>query len=115
MAQTKRKRRSKHRGNAAGSVEARGRTGRPPRPEENKAAARTQLRRDRLTKAPTWRGAAIRAAITAAVLLLILLLALKAKAATALVMSLLAFAIYVPMSYYSDLFVFRRRERKKAA
>ena len=30
MAQTKRKRRTKHRGNAAGMVEARGRTGRKP-------------------------------------------------------------------------------------
>jgi len=115
MAQTKKKRRSKHRGNAAGSVEARGRTGRPPRPEENKAAARTQAKRDRLTKPPTWRSSAIRAALTAAVLFPILLLLLKAKPATAIVMTFVAFGIYVPMSYYTDLFVFRRRERKKAA
>ena len=33
MAQTKRKRRTKHRGNAAGQVETRGRTGRPPSPD----------------------------------------------------------------------------------
>jgi hypothetical protein len=30
MAQTKRKRRTKHRGNAAGTIESRGRTGRKP-------------------------------------------------------------------------------------
>ena len=35
MAQTKRKRRTKHRGNAAGSIEARGRTGRKPTAEEH--------------------------------------------------------------------------------
>ena len=41
MAQTKRKRRNtKHRGNAAGIVEQRGRTSRPPSPEERKKAAR---------------------------------------------------------------------------
>lgn len=115
MAQTKKKRRSKHRGNAAGSVEARGRTGRPLRPEENKAAARTQAKRNRLTKPPTWRSSAIRAAVTAAFLFPILLLLLKAKPVTAAVMTLIAFGIYVPRSYYTDLFVFRRRERKKAA
>ena len=38
MAQTKRKRRTKHRGNAAGSIEARGRTGRKPTAEEQKKA-----------------------------------------------------------------------------
>ena len=39
MAQTKRKRRTKHRGNAAGSIEARGRTGRKPTAEESKQSA----------------------------------------------------------------------------
>jgi hypothetical protein len=34
MAQTKRKRRTKHRGNAAGSIEVRGRTGRKPTDDE---------------------------------------------------------------------------------
>jgi uncharacterized integral membrane protein len=115
MAQTKKKRRSKHRGNAAGSVEARGRTGRPPRPGENKASAGAQVKRDRLSKPPTWRSSAIRAALTAAVLFPILLLVLKAKPVTAVVMSFLAFGVYVPMSYYTDLWVFRRRERKRTA
>ena len=36
MAQTKRKRRSKHRGTAAGTIDARGRTGRPPSADEQK-------------------------------------------------------------------------------
>ena len=38
MAQTKRKRRSKHRGTAAGTIEARGRTGRKPTANEQKKA-----------------------------------------------------------------------------
>ena len=36
MAQTKRKRRTKHRGTAAGTIQTRGRTGRPPTAEERK-------------------------------------------------------------------------------
>ena len=43
MAQTKRKRRSKHRGTAAGTIEARGRTGRKPNAEEQKILNRPRL------------------------------------------------------------------------
>jgi hypothetical protein len=56
MAQTKRKRRTKHRGNAAGTVEVRGRTGRPPTPEERKKQERAKRARARVTKPPSWRG-----------------------------------------------------------
>ena len=62
MAQTKRKR--KHRGTAAGTIESRGRTGRPPTSSEIKKTA-AQRRQDRLDKPPTWRGAMNRAAIAA--------------------------------------------------
>ena len=59
MAQTKRK--TKHRGNAAGMVESRGRTGRPPTAEERSGSAREKAksREQRLQKAdrpPTWWG-----------------------------------------------------------
>ena len=47
MAPTKRKRRSKHRGNAAGTIEARGRTGRKPSPEEQKKADKATARERR--------------------------------------------------------------------
>ena len=62
MAPTKRKR--KHRGTPAGTIEARGRTGRPPAASEVRktAAARRQERMDR---PPTWKGAVNRAAIAA--------------------------------------------------
>ena len=52
MAQTKRKRRSKHRGNAAGSIEARGRTGRKPTGDEVKKSGRQTAREKRLAKPP---------------------------------------------------------------
>ena len=50
MAQTKRKRRTKHRGNAAGTIEARGRTGRKPTADEQRKSAGAQ--RARASAAP---------------------------------------------------------------
>ena len=44
MAQTKRKRQTKHRGNAAGVVESRGRTGRKPTAAEKSGDARALAR-----------------------------------------------------------------------
>ena len=68
MAQTKRKRRTKHRGNAAGSIEARGRTGRKPTAEELKAAGRTDARARRQAKPPSWNSAALKALAMAVIL-----------------------------------------------
>ena len=70
MAQTKRKRRSKHRGNAAGSIEARGRTSRRRTlsPAEQKKADRAAAREARMNKPPTWNGAFFKAALMAALL-----------------------------------------------
>src|SRR5205085_2117324 len=63
MAQTKRRRRTKHKGNAAGVVEVRGRTGRPPKGSEKKPAGggRGDARANRYDTPPTWPGAINRA------------------------------------------------------
>ena len=56
MAQTKRKRRSKHRGNAAGMVEVRGRTGRPVdarKGRQGRGAATASTGRRRGARRPT--------------------------------------------------------------
>ena len=73
MAQTKRKRRSKHRGNAAGTIEARGRTGRkaalPGGAEEgHEGQARAATRAQRLAQPPTWNRAILRAAAASGLL-----------------------------------------------
>ena len=44
MAPTKKKRSTKHRGNAVGMVESRGRTGRKPAPGERKLTAKEEAR-----------------------------------------------------------------------
>ena len=67
MAQTKRKRRTKHRGNAAGVVESRGRTGRRPTAEELR---KTSARERRMNRPPSWNSAFLKAGLMAALLFL---------------------------------------------
>ena len=117
MAQTKRKRRSKHRGTAAGTVEARGRTGRKPTATERSASKEErsrQRRLERLDRPPTWKSAGQRALIAAAVFLVAVLLLFKQKPAAAISLAAFMVVIYLPMGYYTDLFLYRRRQRKKA-
>src|SRR2546421_5025148 len=118
MAQARRTRRTtKHRGNAAGVVEARGRTGRKPTAAEKggkagEAARARQARGDRRDQPPTWRGAFYRAMIAAVALLLIALLLFK-NSSTAAVYFPFALLLYTPVSYYTDLWMHRRRQRNK--
>src|ERR1700677_4931073 len=112
MAQTKRKRQTKHRGNAAGVGEWRARPGRKPTTAEKEAKPREQSipRQDR---PPTWLGAFYRAMIAAVLMLLISLFLIK-KANEAIALFPVVLLIYVPISYYTDSWMFKRRMRKKA-
>lgn len=118
MAQTKNRRKTKHRGNAAGIVEARGRTGRKPTAEEKKGGARgaqqTKAKVNRLDKPPTWKGAFYRSMFAAVAVLLFGLFALKQKT-SAIALFPIVLLFYVPVSYYTDLWLYRRRQRQKAA
>jgi hypothetical protein len=117
MAQTKRKRQTKHRGNAAGVVESRGRTGRKPTAAEKSGKAgdlaREKAKRvDKRDQPPTWRGAFTRAMIAAIVMLLASIVLIK-NAPVQLFPVVLLF--YWPLSYYTDMWLFRRRQRIKAS
>lgn len=111
MAQTK-KRKRKHRGTPAGTIEARGRTGRPPGAGEVKKSA-AQIRQERMNRPPTWRGAVNRAAIAAVVFAVIAALVLGQPIGSAIALSIFAFALYVPSGYYIDKMIYERRQRKK--
>lgn len=114
MAQTKRKRRSKHRGTAAGTIEARGRTGRPPTPEERKKQARVEAREARLNKPPTWKSSFTRAGFAAIVMFVFLAVTTKKNGiAVAASFAAVAFLLYVPAGYYFELWLYRRRQRRK--
>ena len=117
MAQTKKKRRSKHRGNAAGMIEARGRTGRPPTATERKASERetaAQRRRDRMMREPSWKAAAQRAALAAIVFGVLLAVAFKTPVVQAISLTALVFLFYIPLGFYTDQFIYRRRIRQEA-
>jgi hypothetical protein len=115
MAQTKRKRRTKHRGTAAGTIEARGRTGRPLSADEKKKQTRQTARERRLNTPPTWKSAFARAGMAAAIMfpLTILLFAKSHRVASAVFFTAFAFLIYVPLGYYVDLTMYQRRQRRR--
>ena len=115
MAQTKRKRRTKHRGTAAGTIQTRGRTGRPPTAEENKKQTRLEARERRLNTPPTWKGATTRASLAAGLMFVFLVLVGPAqhRLESAAIFAVFALVLYIPGGYYMELVMYRRRQRRK--
>jgi hypothetical protein len=114
MAQTKRKRRTKHRGNAAGTIETRGRTGRRPTAEERKKQARATTREQRMYKPPTWRSSIQKAGLAAVLILIFVAITSKGhKLAPALIFAAFAMAFYIPATYYLDRTLYLRRIKKR--
>jgi hypothetical protein len=120
MAQTKRKRQTKHRGNAAGVVEARGRTGRPPSADEKKRVDRDRRREERLNRKPTWKSSSQRALLAGGLMFVFLLVTYHSKkggnrVATALEFAVIAALLYILLGYWLEMFLWRRRMAKKQA
>ena len=127
MAQAKKKRKSRHRGTQAGTVEARGRTSRPSgerkrsapaKKPANRAEAREQARQkraDRFDQPPTWRGALNRALFAAALFGILIVVAFQRPVADGVALAGLMVFMYLPMSYYTDKFLYNRRQRQKQA
>jgi hypothetical protein len=118
MAQTRRKRQTKHRGNAAGVVESRGRTGRKPTAAEKSGDARDLAREkekllDRRDRPPTWRAAFVKAMLAAIAFLALFAIALG-RSEQGIKFFPFALLFYTPISYYTDKWVYDRRQRKKA-
>jgi hypothetical protein len=110
-----RPRRRKHRGTQTGSIDRRGRTGRPRSRQEAMAQARQRRSGggkakpvDRSLQEPTWRGAIIRGVIFAALLLPISLL-FGQPVAGAIVLSVIAAFFYVPLGFVTERFFWRRK------
>ena len=120
MAQTRKKRRSKHRGTAAGTIESRGRTGRKPPARDPKLSKKedAQARRmERLSRPPSWQRSFYRAGFAALLLFLFTRIGLGPGITfvSSLVLCLLALLIYVPLGYAVDAAVYRRFKRRGAA
>ena len=121
MAQTKRKR--KHRGNAAGIVErpahnSRGNAAasskRPMTKEEVRADARRR-RQERMSRPPTWRGAAQRAAVAAGLFVVLITIFFKENIATSVTLGAFMLLLYIPLSYMTDRALYNWRQKKGAA
>ena len=111
MAQTRKRRRTKHRGNAAGIIEARGRTGRKLTADERKPTGR-ELRQQRWEQPPTWRSATTRA-LFATVIFAVLVVALMGRTIVqAMVIAAFMLVLYIPLGYYMDMAIYRRRRRR---
>lgn len=118
MAQTKRKRRSKHRGTAGGTVVHRGRTGRKPTDDERKKSPakgdRTGARLARYDKPPTWKGALVKGAVGMVFFLIFVVVFFKQPVQGAIAIALFVLVLYTVLTYYTDLFIYRRRQKRKA-
>jgi hypothetical protein len=113
MAQTKRKRRTKHRGNAAGIVEHRGRTSRPPSPEVRKQQRKEEARAartSRYNRPPSWQSAANRALITTLLFVAVVIFILRQPVTQAVALGGFMLLLYIPIGYYTDSFFYKRRQ-----
>jgi anti-sigma-K factor RskA len=111
MAQTRKRRRSKHRGNAAGVIEARGRTGRKLTAEERKPSAK-EVRQQRWEQPPTWRSSINRAAFAAVIFGVLVVVLMGRSVAQAVVIAAAMLILYIPLGYYMDLAIYKRRKRR---
>ena len=121
MAQTRKRRRRKHRGTQTGRIDNRGPRGRPRTREEARARARQKRKRqpakamDRRDIPPTWGSAFKRGLFGAAIFFLLFWLAFGREVGQAAALSVVMLGMYVPMGYYLDRFMYQRRLRQQQA
>lgn len=114
MAQTRKKRRRKHRGTQGGRVDPGRRSGRPRNRDEAKARARARGKGPaRADAPPTWRSAITRGAVAAVIFTALLMLIFKRPVGSALGLGLFMLVFYIPAGYYIDTMMWRRRERAR--
>jgi hypothetical protein len=111
-------RRRKHRGTQTGSVQRRP-ARRPRNRQEAMAQARSRNRGgksaprvDRRDLPPTWRGAAMRGVLFAALLLPVSLL-FGQPLAGAIVLTIIAALVYIPLGFYTETFFYNRRMARR--
>jgi Flp pilus assembly protein TadB len=114
MSQTRRRRRRKHRGTPAGTIERQHRTGQPRNRQDAKQISRRR-REERLSKPPTLRGSINRAALAALVFAVLILVVFRRPVGAAAGLAAFMFLIYIPLGYATDKALFRFRQRRRAA
>lgn len=112
MAQTKKKRRRKHRGTPAGTIERAGRTGQSRTRDDAKKIARDR-RVARIDREPTWRGSLNRAGIAALVFGALMMLVFGYEPKKAAPLLLFMFLLYIPLGYVTDRAIYNFRQRRQ--
>jgi len=117
MAQTKKKRRRKHRGTQGGRIDTRPARGRARSRAEAQQRARSRTKKkkpgERVPTAPTWSTAFKKGGI-ASVLFLGILALMGQNPITSLVIAIFLLGFYVPLAYMMDRFFYQRHLRKEA-
>jgi hypothetical protein len=116
MAQTKKKRRRKHRGTQGGRIDRRPARGRARSRAEAQARARNRSKKKggpRVPEPPSWSSALKKGGI-AAILFVALLAVFGQSPAAALGVGVLMLGFYVPMAFLLDRFMYQRFVRKEA-
>ena len=111
MAQTRKRRRRKHRGTQTGRVDTRAR-GRPRSRAEARSRARSQSGQRR-ERRPTWRSAFTRGLLAAGIFFVLMMLVFGETAVRSLALAAFMLVFYVPFGYYFDMFLYRRRQRQR--
>jgi hypothetical protein len=111
MAQTNKRRRRKQRGTQGGRVDTKRRS-RPRTRAEAKQRARTKRSAPRGDMPPTWRSAITRGLVISGLLIATLLVFHKPVGAS-IAFGAFMLAFYIPMGFYIDRFMWRRRQRAK--
>jgi hypothetical protein len=114
MAQTRRKRRRKHRGTQSGRIDRRPARGRPRSRAEAKARAGQRSRKKPGTREagpPTWRSALQKSVIAGALFFGLLVVAFGRPPLASAGIAVLMLGFYVPMSFLVDRFFYQRRLR----
>ena len=120
MAQTKRKRRRKHRGTQGGRIDSRPK-GRPRSRAEAKQRAQSRGKsgsrgrsatQGRSASPPSWRSAALKGLAIAVFFFAIIAFAFGEPVGSSAILATVMVAFYIPMAYYSDSFFYNRQVRK---
>jgi hypothetical protein len=112
VAQTRKRRRRKHRGTQGGRVDTKRRS-RPRSREEAKARARSSKRAPRTDRPPTWSSAINRGLVAAGLFVVLLLVIFRRPVGESIAFGAFMLAFYIPMGYFIDTMIWRRRERSR--
>jgi hypothetical protein len=112
MAQTRKRRRRKHRGTQGGRVD-RKRSARPRSRQEARDRARAKRGGPRMDRPPTWRSAINRGLVAAGLFAVLLLLIFRRPVLESIAFGFFMLAFYIPMGYFIDTMIWRRRERSR--